>query len=630
MHKKHVDPVPVAQALEQLLHHVHIQPRREKIPVDQARERVTAEPVQALISMPAYPAAAMDGIAVKADVTAGATPNHPLRLYKGKDFEYINTGDPMPLDKDSVIMIEHVRTVGEGVVEIQHPASTWKHVRQAGEDIVKGELILPAHHQIRPVDLGALIAGGVQEVTVWTKPKVAVIPTGSELISPDGIPERGEIPEFNGRVFAAYLEEWGAIPDYRGIVPDDPASLREAVESAVEECDLVILNAGSSMGSRDFTPKVLNRMGEVLLHGVAARPGKPVVLASVSGKPVVGLPGYPVSAYLSLEWFIHPIIQHWYGVYSRPRERIVTRLTSPVQGKPGAEDFVRMRIGRIGKEYLSSPLTRRAGVTMSMVRADGLLTIPLEEEGYQAGKRVELELVRSRQEIDSTILFSGSDDVVLPRLDSILRGYKPGLSLSCDWTQGKDGIQALLEGRCHIAGVSLPDSGSWSRIGLDSFQPDTHDLYHVPLFKRTVGWMARSPRLLSGKRGSDLCQSGLRLLNRPSGCSLRAYLDGELQEKEIDPYLVKGYHWTESSHLRGASAVAEGTADVALGLKAAASLFGLAFMPLFDEIYCLYMPFSFADSEPGKHLLEAIRSDSFRAEVDRCPGYTREAPNQGG
>ena len=280
----------------------------EEIPVLDAVGRITWEAVFAKFCDPVYNASAMDGIAVVAEHTFSATDTEPLTLKPEQDFIYVNTGNEIKHPFNAVIMIEQVLKNEDGTVSIIAPAYPWEHVRTVGESIVSGDLILPSRHKIRPIDLGALLAGGITTIKVYRKPKVGIIPTGSELIEDPDRLEPGRLMESNSRVFAALTEEYGGEPNRYAIVRDNPDLLRQSIVRAVEENDMVIVNAGSSAGSKDYTVHIIEELGQVVHHGIAIKPGKPTILGVVQGKPVIGIPGYPVSAYLVFDLFMRPLI----------------------------------------------------------------------------------------------------------------------------------------------------------------------------------------------------------------------------------------------------------------------------------------------------------------------------------
>ena len=306
-------PVEEAQALYQDALKAIAVRRTEKIPVEESLGRMTAKAIYARCCSPLFNAAAMDGIAVIAKETAGATQENPLTLVRGKDYQIVDTGDPVHPPYDAVIMAEDLLEAEEDVVQIMEAASGWQHVRPIGEDIVAGEMLLPGSHKIRPIDIGVLLSGGILEVEVIKRPRVGLIPTGTEIIEPDKEPGEGDIIESNSRMFAAMTINYGGIPRRYAPVEDDYDKIKDAIKKAHEENDIVVVNAGSSAGTEDYTVHILREMGEVLVHGVAIKPGKPVILSIVDGKPVIGLPGYPVSAYIDFENFVRPVMDRMSG-----------------------------------------------------------------------------------------------------------------------------------------------------------------------------------------------------------------------------------------------------------------------------------------------------------------------------
>src|SRR6266571_2195647 len=320
----------------------------ETVLVAEALGRVTAAPVWAAISSPHYHASAMDGVAVRAAETLGATETEPLRLLVPDQAIWVDTGDPLPADRDAVIMAEHVQTLGEDAVEILAAVHPWQHVRPLGEDMVATELVLPENHRIRPVDLGALAACGQVEVSVRRRPSAGIIPTGNELVSPGATLKPGDIIEFNSLMLAGAISKWGAVAERLPIVPDRPEALRSALEQALETCDVVVVNAGSSAGSDDHTAAVIAELGRVLVHGVAIRPGHPVILGVVRGKPVIGLPGYPVSTMLTADLFLRPLVFRLQGLAAPEPATVVATMTRKLLSPMGEDEFLRVSLGRVG------------------------------------------------------------------------------------------------------------------------------------------------------------------------------------------------------------------------------------------------------------------------------------------
>lgn len=627
--KIYLEDVPRTEALKQLQYAFQTPREVEWLATTKARGRITAEPIYAYLSMPHYHASAMDGIAVRAEDTYEAHEHRPLRLVEGETFAYVDTGDPIPSEYDAVIMIEHVHQVEDGVLEIIEPATPWQHIRPVGEDVVSGEMLLPQGHKLRPVDLGALLAGGVLSVPVVKKPTVTIIPTGSELVQPTVDVVAGDIIEFNGTVFSSYIEEWGGHPHYYGIVEDKPEQLKKALLNAVSHSEIVIMNAGSSAGSEDYTVHIIEELGEVYVHGVATRPGKPVVLGKVEDTIVLGIPGYPVSAYLSLEWFVLPLICQYLGIEAPKRDTLDVKLGRRVVSTMGSEDFVRMNIGYVNGEYIANPLTRAAGVTMSLVRADGLLRIPVESLGFEQGETAQVELYRPLEQIEKSILFSGSHDLSIDLLASLIREKDIQRNIISSHTGSLAGIMAIKKKEAHVAGVHLlHEASSEYNVPYVKQYINTDDVVLVQFLKREQGWIVPKGNPKKVNSLQDIIHKKLAYVNRQRGAGTRMLFDALLKEAGATSEDVSGYAREMFSHLSVAAAVREGTADVGLGIYAAAKALNLDFIPVSYESYDLLMTKQFYESEGGKQLLNIMTSDSFMFQVQQLGGYKTEGIGQ--
>ncbi|MEK6265554.1 MAG: molybdopterin-binding protein, partial [Clostridium sp.] len=344
----------------------------ENVITFEAAGRVTYSPVYAKISSPFYNSSAMDGIATLSTKTFGASDRSHIEIQEGIDYIVVDTGDPIPKEYDCVIMVEDLINVAEGKVAIYKSAAPFQNIRSIGEDIVETQLIVPSKHLIRPVDIGAIIAGGVNEIQVYKKPVVGIIPTGTEMVEPGGELKVGDIIEFNSRVFSAQVLQWGGIPIRFDIVIDDYELIKESIKNAVEKCDIVLINAGSSAGREDFTCKVIEELGEVCVHGVAIKPGKPVILGSIGGKPVVGIPGFPVSAYFVMENVVKKTVHTYIGINNEEENTIEADLTRRTMSTLKYLEFVRVKLGFVSGKYIATPISRGAGTTMSVLRADGV------------------------------------------------------------------------------------------------------------------------------------------------------------------------------------------------------------------------------------------------------------------
>lgn len=622
--KIYLDSVPPEVALERLLQALDAAGWRgepERIPVDEARGRVTAEPVVARNSVPHYHAAAMDGVAVRPEDTFGATETSPLRLRLEEQARWVNTGDPLPSGFSAVIMVEDINQVGEGEIEIYEAASPWQHVRPMGEDVVASEIVVPTGVTVGAFEMGAMLAAGVTEVSVWRRPVVTFIPTGNELVQPGPEPGEGRIIEFNSRLVLAEVEAWGGIARRRDIVKDDPALLKAAVAEAVPESDIVIVNAGSSAGSADYTVHVLGELGDVVVHGIDTRPGKPLVLAVVGGRPVLGLPGYPVSTWLTADLFLKPLVHRFQGRQAPRRPRTTARLVRRAASPMGVDDYVLVRLGRVGEGLVATPISRGAGVISSLVRADGLLVIPRDREGFEENHEVTVELLRSVDDIAAAVVASGSHDMVLDLVSSWLRRRGSPWTLSSAHVGSLGGLTALRRDEAHMAGVHLldPETGDYNVSYVRRYLRKPARL--VLFCRRQQGFMV-APGNPKGIQGiADLSRSDVRIVNRQRGAGTRILLDYALAEAGIQPEQVTGYDREEYTHLAVAAAVRSGVADCGLGILAAARALGLDFIPFAEEEYELCIPEDHWDHAGVQAVLGLLEDPEFRREVEGLGGY---------
>lgn len=594
----------------------------ERIPIQDALGRITAEPVWAARSVPHYDASAMDGVAVRSADTVGASETSPLPLTLPSQAAWVDTGDPVPDEFDAVIMIEVVRRVNDSTIEIRSPVPPYNHVRPLGEDIVESELLLPQNHRMRPADLGACAAAGVTEIAVRPKPTVAIIPTGNELVDISDDPKPGDIVEFNSIVLASMLEEWGADPTRLPPVPDDPEMLRNAIAETVGQFDVVLVNAGSSAGSEDYTAGCVEQLGDLVIHGVAIRPGHPIVLGVVQDKPVIGIPGYPVSAVIACELFVKPIIESRLRRPADPDPAAVATMTRRVHSPMGEDEFLRVRLGQVGDTLVATPLQRGAGVISSLVRADGIALVPRNSEGIEAGSDVQVQLLRPMADINRTIVAIGSHDLILDLLASRLSERPGNPTLASANVGSLGGLLAVRRGETHIAGSHLmdEDTGEYNVSYIQRYIPN-RQVALVHLAARTQGLMTAPGNPVQVSSLSDLTNPGVRFVNRQRGAGTRVLLDFKLRELGIPTESISGYDREEYTHLAVAAAVQGGRADVGLGILPAARAMGLDFIPLFEEQYDLVIPAEFYDSELIAPMLEMIRSPEFQSEVQSLGGY---------
>ena len=595
----------------------------QNIPVASSLGRVTSEAVIAKVSSPFYHSAAMDGYAVRFVETFGASETRPLRLAVPGQAVAVDTGDPMPDGFNAVIMIEDVEKLPELEIEILKPATPWQHVRLVGEDIVATELIIPENHVIRPADMAAMIASGHTSVMVRRKPVVSIIPTGTELVEPGAALKKGDIIDFNSTMLAAMAEEAGADPIRRTIVRDDEGLLRASILDAVAVSDLVVINAGSSAGREDFTSDVIASLGEVIVHGVAIKPGKPVILGIIKNKPVVGIPGYPVSAALTFNLFVIPLIAAMRGLPAPAAEKASARLSRPVASALGQEEFIRVKLGSVAGSMIATPVTRGAGALMSLVRADGFIRVPAASEGIASGQEVPVELLRPGREIKTTIVCIGSHDNALDVLGNFLKKKHPELSLSSAHVGSMGGLLALKRGEAHLAGTHLLDeeTGEYNVSYLKKILPDRRTVL-VNLVYRTQGFIVSRGNPKSVKGFEDLARKDVVFVNRQAGAGTRLLTDLYLKKLRIDPGTVNGYDHEEFTHMAVAAAVVSGAADTGLAVLSAAQALDLDFVPVARERYDLAIPPEFFETPMLQALLGIIREDTeFRRQITAMGGY---------
>ncbi|MDF2883113.1 MAG: putative molybdopterin biosynthesis protein MoeA/LysR substrate binding- protein [Clostridiaceae bacterium] len=601
---------------------ITIKGEMETISTSEAAGRVSFSPMAAKMSSPFYNSSAMDGIATISTKTYGASDRSHIELIEGVDYIVVDTGDPIPKEFDCVIMVEDLINVEKGKVAIYKSASPWQNIRPIGEDIVETQLIVPSKHLIRPVDIGSLIAGGAYEVNVYRKPIVGIIPTGTEMVEPGGELKVGDIVEFNSRVFAAQVQQWGGVPKRFDIVKDDYLLIKEAIQKAVDQCDIVLINAGSSAGREDFTCKVIEELGEVCVHGVAIKPGKPVILGSIENKPVVGIPGFPVSAYFVMENICKRIVNEFIGLGIEEKKIVDAVLSRRTMSSLKYLEFVRVKLGYVGGKFIATPISRGAGTTMSLVRADGVLEVPQNVEGYEAGTVVSVKLLRSIEEIKNTLVCIGSHDPIIDIASDLLHIKNGKYYLTSAHVGSMGGIMSLKSGETHISPIHLLDmeSGEYNITYLKKYLPDK-SMALIKGVKRIQGLMVPKGNPLNVQSLKDITEKSLSFVNRQRGSGTRLFLDYNLKKLSISSKDILGYEREEYTHIGVAAIIAAGDADCGLGIYSAAELMGLDFIPLGNEEYDFAVPKEFLDLDIIKKFIRVIKSDEFKGELDKLGGY---------
>lgn len=598
----------------------------ETVSVKDALGRITAEPVLAKFSSPYFHSAAMDGYAVKSQKTFLATERQPVRLQIGVEAQWIETGDPLPDGFDAVIPVEDV-TLRDGFIEIYSSVPPYNDVRPIGEDIVATELIIPESHVVRAADIGAILASGIIEIKVRKKPIIGIIPTGSELIQPETLkekmPQPPELIEYNSAVLESLIKDALAEPKVYSIVPDEENEIKNAILKAIKECDMVLLNAGSGYGKEDFTYKVINELGKVIINGVAIKPGKPFIAGFIENKAVLGIPGYPVSTFLCFDLFVKPLIEFYLGISIKKEEKLKAILSRQISSSMGVDEFVRVKVGKVGDNYIVTPMGRGAGLLMSVVRADGYIEIPKGSEGFSQGSEVTVNLWRNKEEIDNTVVCIGSHDNTIDVLYNFLRKNYPNVTLSSAHVGSMGGLVAIKKGEAHIAGTHLLDeeTGEYNIPFVKKLMPDKKVVL-VNLVYRIQGFIVKKGNPKNIKGFTDLTKENVVFINRQAGSGTRLLVDKHLKELGISTSQIKGYDTDEYTHMGIASAVLTGRADVGLGILAAAQALDLDFVPVAEERYDILIPQDFLELKIIQAVLRVIREDKeFKKAVERLGGY---------
>lgn len=622
--KIYLENTPVDEAVEKFIREVrnHISIVYEKTDVTESLGRITSEAVIAKYSSPLFNASAMDGIAVISERTFGARETEPVILKEGEDYITVDTGDPVEAPYDAVIMIEDITDAGPGKASIMASVSPWTNIRPVGEDIVAGEMILPGNHTIRAIDIGVLLSGGITEINVIRRPTVAIFPTGSELIEPWEEPVKGSIIESNSRMFENMVTEEGGIGVRYPVIKDDYEKIRSMVSEAVKKHDIVIINAGSSAGREDYTVHVLEELGNVIIHGVAMKPGKPVILSLVEGKPVIGLPGYPVSAYIAFRNFVSPVISMFLGKETKKAEKVEAVISRRLISSLKHKEYVRVKAGKVDGKLVASPLQRGAGAAMSLVRADGFCIIDQNCEGVEAGETVNLELYRSREEIENTVMVTGSHDLILDIIADEMSGKRKGAYISSTHTGSMAGLMALKRGESQIAPIHLLDENT-GEYNISYIK----QLFDEPMIlirgvTRIQGIMVKKGNPLGINSLGDLRRA--RYINRQRGAGTRVLFDYLLKKEGVEKSRINGYDIEASTHMAVAALVRSPNADAGMGIYSAANSMGLDFIPVGKEEYDFAVPERFMNHSGIRAFIEILKSDDFRTRVNNLGGYGTE------
>lgn len=589
----------------------------EVIPTRHALHRVIAYPIYAKRSVPFFPSAAMDGIAIDSKTSIGAFEHQPL-LLKPDDYLEVDTGDPILDPFDAVIPAEDCIQTEQGI-QIIRSVTPWENVRPIGEDIVEGELLFVADHQLRPMDISVLIAAQLLNISVIKRAVVAILPTGTELKDASADLEVGDIVESNSYLFEGLCNESGSDAKTYPITADDYSLLIQRVHEACERFDVVLVNAGSSAGREDYTAQVIQELGEVFVHGIAIKPGKPAILGRVYNSIVIGIPGFPVSAHIIFEEFVSPILLRLNHLPTKVRPQLEAKVTRRIVSSLKSKEYVRVKLGKVNDQIVATPLSRGAGMMMSVVKSDGYALIDKNQEGIEANSHVKVLLNQEISYLDTSLMAIGSHDVIMDLLNNLMNQQVPPCQVSSVHVGSYSGLLALQKGESHLAMTHLLEAdGSYNKDSVTAVL-EASSIVCIKAVQRTQGLIVQKGNPLKLKGLKDIHKT--RFVNRQRGAGTRVFLDYSLKRLNIEPAQIRGYDKELNTHLAVASSVKNNLVDCGLGVQSAAVIMGCDFIPLGEESYDFIIRKDFLDDPRIQSLIKILKSDQFALECSNLGGY---------
>lgn len=625
--KRYLETIKSEEAVQRILEHIRPIEDEELIPTYEGKGRITTRPVAAKYSNPPFVCSAMDGYATMFEKTFEADVAHPVTLKRGEDAVRVNTGDAMPEGMNAVAIREDVEESERSIV-IRKPLYLWQNIRMIGEDIIEGDMLVPTNHVMGIFDVSMLISAGVTHVHARRIPKILIIPTGKELIDiykrsqSTRNQEKGLI-DFNSHLLAEMAADAGFLATRHGIIADRK-ELRDVVDKVIDEYDVLLINAGSSAGDEDYTEGIISELGALVFHGVSMMPGRPAIFGIVRDKPVFGIPGYPVSAAISFQTFLEPVYERLTSV--RIRRRTIPCFTPyKVPSRVGMEEIVRVNLQRHRGRYYAFPLPRGASIFSSMARADGLMWIPENIEGYDEDEEVKCQLLKDEGDIENRIHIVGSHDLSLDVMRDLLKTAHPEADLLSTHTGSLSGILAVKKGVADLCTTHiLDDRENVYNIPVIKKYLSDRNVALVHIAKRQQGLVVRkgNPKKIQGVE--DLGREDIKFINRQFGSGTRILIDLLLKEKGIGRESIRGYEREESSHTAVGIAVREAVADVGAAIYAVAKIFSLDFIPLAEEEYDLIVTDELAKDRRFARLMAIIQSDLFKKRLGEIGGYNTE------
>jgi putative molybdopterin biosynthesis protein len=592
-------------------------PQKETISVYDSLHRIAFSSVYATVSSPSYNASAMDGVTTKSVLTENASESTPITIQK-EDYVQVNTGNVIPDHFDTVVMIEDIVEHPDKSITIIKSHGLYENIRPIGEDIAMGDMILPRNSIITPIHISALLAGGIREIEVLKKPTVAIIPTGDEIVTNINQLEKGKIVDSNSYFMKNELLTINASPTVFTVCEDDYDILEETILKASKQYDLVLIGAGSSAGTKDYANLVIKNNGTLLVHGISIKPGKPTIIGMINNTPIIGIPGYPVSTYISFELIVKSLIALMTSQRPMSHTIVKAKVSKKIYSSLKNKEYIRVQLGNVNNELIATPLSRGAGITMSLVRADGLLIVERLNEGYQKGDVVDILLLNKNIDVSNTLVSIGSHDVLLDIVNDLMS--HDGYHLSSSHVGSFSGVLSMKTQEAHIAPVHiLSIDGTYNDFLIEKYLSDEYHL--VKGVSRVQGLYVKKGNPKNIKSLEDLQRKDVHFVNRQKGSGTRILLDYLLDKKSIDPNQINGYSYELTTHTLVAASVLDERYDTGLGVQSVASMYDLDFIEISHEEYDFLLHKNTLKLDSYKHFISVLQSKEFREKLHALGGY---------
>lgn len=617
--------VPLEEAQERWINELEFQKITpltppETISVKESRGRVTAEIIYAKVSSPHFYMSAIDGMTVKSSDTFLASET-PIKLKIGKQAIFIDTGMPIPEGFNAVIPIDEVKFHSVEIMEISRPANPWQNIKPVGEDLAAKEVIIPNNYLIRSLDVGAMLTGGVTSLKVREKPKAGIISVGEELVSPGNPLKVGQIYESTSYILSNLATEYGALPRIYKACKKNKANIKARIKTILKEVDFLTIIAGKSEGTK-LLAEIISEMGDLILFGVNSKPGQSVCAGIIGNKCILGLPCYPVSTFISFELFAKPVIYKMLGIKFSNRETIRAILGREINSPEGIDEFLRVKIGLIDSKIVAVPISRGADILMSLVEADGIIKIESELTNVSMGSEVMVELLTAKENLKNNLLIAGTHDICLDIIGNTLLKNTPAVCLYSSNVGSHNGIKAIKEGNTHLAGIHLFDleTGEYNVPTVKKMLKNI-PIILVNLFHRHLGLIVKKGNPKKIKDLHDLIRDDIKFINRNFTSGTRVVIDYFFAKLGINKEGINGYKDEVYNHMSLAAAISSGSADVGIGILAAARSLKLDFIPVIPERFDIIVPKIFLGNKNVQAFLQLLETKEFKKEVSALGGY---------